>query len=253
MATAKSTKKPASAALQVVPKKSTAVVDIKAALKAQTAGLTDRIAPPTGSSIRITQDKQFLLPDGRKSPGPIDVVIVEFNSQNMFYERSFDPKNIAPPICFAIGPNPKELTPSDKSPVKQSDSCAGCPMNEFGSDGDGKACKNSRVLAVLPPDADETTPLWILKVSPTALKGFDAYVASVAGAFDVPPIGVVTEVSFDPSVTYAKLLFGNPRPNENIETMFHRQDEARRMLAVEPDTSGYEKAQVGKKAPARRR
>jgi hypothetical protein len=59
--------------------------------------------------------------------------------------------------------------------------------------------------------------------------------------------------SFDPSVTYAKLVFSNPQPNENVAVGFGRQDEAKALLAVEPDVSGFVKAPVrGAKAGARR-
>lgn len=224
---------------------------IRAQLQTQAAAVNDRIAPPSGTAIRVTQDKQFVLPDGTKTPGPLELVIVDFASANTYYEGTYDPKNIAPPLCFAIGNEPTKLVASDNSPAKQAASCAVCPMNQFGSNGDGKACKNSRVMAVLPPDATADTPLWLLRTSPTAIKGFDAYVAGVARMFNLPPIGVVTEVSLDPNSTYPSLRFGNPRPNENLVDHFARQAEAATALYVEPDVSGYQPAQ--KKAGARRR
>jgi hypothetical protein len=98
------------------------------------------------------------------------------------------------------------------------------------------------VLAVLPPDADENTAMWILATSPTANKGFDGFVTSVARVFQTPPIGVVATVSFDPNETYAKLVFSNPQPNPNLAEHFARQDEARTMLTVEPDVSKFVKA-----------
>ena len=128
-------------------------------------------------------------------------------------------------------------------------------MNQFGSNGTGKACKNSRLLAVLPPDADADTPMWTLATSPMANKGFDGFVTSVARVFQTPPVGVVVQVSFDPNETYAKLTFGNPQPNPSVADHFGRQEEARAMLAVEPDTSSYVKAPPpprGKPATARR-
>lgn len=215
------------------------IVSIQDALKAQALAMAGRTAPATGSAIRVTQDKQFLLPDGTKTPGPLELVIVDFTSKNMFYEGAYDPKNISPPACFSIGNDIKGMAPSKNAPAPQASSCDSCPMNQFGSAGDGKACKNCRVLAVLPPDADADTPLWILSTSPTANKGFDGYVGSVARLFEMPPIGVVTTVSFDTSVTYAKLVFGDAKPNPNVGMHFARQDEAKAMLAVEPDTSGY--------------
>lgn len=215
------------------------VVSITEALKAQAEGMGSRVAPPSGNGIRITQDKHFQLPDGTKTPGPLELVIVDFVTQHRFYESAYDPKNIVPPGCFAIGVNPKDMAPSDSSPNKQSTDCQSCPMNAFGSNGTGKACANNRLLAVLPPDADENTPIWTLSVSPTALKGFDGYVQSVVRAFGMPPIGVVTTVSFDETVTYAKLVFSEPKPNPLLNDMFARQGEAKELLMVEPDVSGY--------------
>lgn len=237
MATKKAKTK--TAGTEVAVRKATNIVSIQEALRAQAAQMGEKTAPVGGSAIRITQDKKFALPDGTTSEGPLDVVIIEFISRNTFYEGAYDAKNISPPACFAIGTNPLKMFPSPNSPAKQSDACQGCPMNEFGSDGDGKACKNTRLLAVLPPDADEDTPIWTLSVSPSAIKGFDGYVKTVASKFNLPPIGVITTVEFDPSVPYAKLRFSDPRPNPRVADMFGRQDEARGIIATEPDVSNY--------------
>lgn len=238
------TKKP-TATTAVAVKKAAAganIVSIQAALKAQAEQMVDRTAPAGGNAIRVTQDKQFLLPDGSKTPGPLQLVIVDFTAKHAFYEGSYDAKNIVPPACFAIGTNPLKMVPSKNSPLSQAVDCQVCPNNVFGSDGDGKACKNSRVLAVLPPDATADTPMWTLATSSTAIKGFDGFVTSVARVFQTPPIGVVATVSFDPNVTYAKLVFSDPQPNVNLAEHFARQDEAKAMLTVEPDVSKFVKA-----------
>ena len=249
MATAKKT--PGTAVATKKPT-SSAIVSIQEQLKAQVAAQASKIAPPSGIGIRITQDKKFQLPDGSKVDGPLDLVIVDFVSRNSFYEGAYDPNNISPPACFAIHPEPKQMVPSDNSPAKQSDDCASCPMNQFGSAGKGKACKNSRVLAVLPPDANADTPMWLLQVSPTALKGFDGYVGSVARTFQMPPIAVVTSVDFNPNETYASLTFSDPRPNENLAVHFARQAEAKELLMAEPDVSGYgQEPAKPARAPAR--
>jgi hypothetical protein len=217
--------------------------------------MSERTQPATGNKITLSNSKTFELPDGTKSDGPLELVIVDFVSKNMFYTADYDPKEVSPPACFAIGTNPLKLAPSNNSPLKQSEECAGCAMNQFGTDkrGNGKACKNTRWLAVMPPEADEDTPIWFLSVSPTALKGFDGYVSSIARQFNMPPISVVTSVSFDQNTDYAKLVFGNPVPNENLTTHFARQGEAREMLMQEPDVSGYkEEKPPARKAAARR-
>lgn len=233
----------------VAVKAGSSVVSIQDALRIQAAAVADKTAPPSGNSIRVGQDKMFTLPDGTKTPGPLELVIVDFTSSNRFYEGKYDPKALTPPACFAIGTNPIKMVPSANSPVPQADSCQVCPMNEFGSDGDGKACKNSRMLAVLPPDADDKTDMWLLATSPTANKGFDGYVQSVARVFQTPPVGVVTTVSFDPNQTYPRLVFSDAKPNPELAVHFARQAEAQEMLAAEPDVSKFQPAV---KAPARK-
>ena len=141
-----------STAVAVVKKASGAVVNIQDMLRKQAESMSERTSPASGISIRVTQDKQFSLPDGQKTD-ELEVVIVDFVARNEFYEGAYDKDNMSPPACFAIGVAPNKLVASDNSPQKQADTCAECPMNAFGSAGKGKACKNGRVLAVLPVDA----------------------------------------------------------------------------------------------------
>jgi hypothetical protein len=238
MTAATPTKKATSTSTAVAKKPSGAVISIQEMLKAQAASMNERVQPAGGNRIRANKGK-FVLPDGTETDKPLELVIVDFVVTHKFYEDKYDPKNIVPPACFAIGSNPNQMVPSNNAPNKQCDTCRGCPMNEFGSDGNGKACKNGRLLAVLPPDATESTPLWLLEVSPTAIKGFDGYVGSVARLYQMPPVGVVTTVQLDPNVEYAKLTFSDPQPNENLELCFSRQEEAKALLQTEPDVSSY--------------
>lgn len=238
MATAKKTAAP-STALTKPKATSGAVATIQDRLRAQAAAISSKVAPASGISITCG-GKEFKMPDGRKTRDPIELVVVDFLSANTFYDRPFDKENPCPPACFAIGDNPLELVPSDASPAKQADDCASCPMNQFGSNGKGKACGNGRKLAVLPPDAHEETPLWLLNVSPTSLRSFDGFVRGVANTMGMPPVAVVATVSFDEAADYPKLEFGNPVPNENLEVCFNRQAEARKLLETQPDVSGYQ-------------
>ena len=242
---------PGTASLVVKP--ATNIVSIKEQMAAELATLGSRTAAPGGDKIRITQDKKFALPDGRTHPGPLQMVIVDFVSTNNFYEGKYDPKAISPPACFAIGTSPTSLVPSKNSPDKQADTCSVCPNNEFGSDGDGKACKNTRLLAVMAPDSKPEDPLMLLSVSPTSLKGFDGYVRNVAQQFKLPPVGVITTVGFDDSVTYARLTFGDPSPTPDalLGMLMGRREEARARLMSEPDVSQYQKAAPAKKTARR--
>lgn len=244
MATAKKTTSTA-----LAKKPSANLVDIKAQLAAQVAALAERTAPATGSAVRITQDKKFKFPDGTESPGPFSAVIVDFITTRKYYPGAFDPNNITPPACFAISTTPKGMAPSLNSPEKQADSCDTCPNNQWGSAGAGKACKEGRKLALLPPATEgediAQTPLWTMEVSPTAIKAFDGFVSSTAKLFGVPPVGVVADIGFDPNVSYASVRVSNPEPNEALGEHVARQSEAQDILKVEPDVSGY-----GQEAPA---
>ena len=237
--------KPAAASTAVAVKKpsSANIVSIKEAMAALLVDQGDKVAPGGGNAIRITQDKKFILPDGTTTPGPLELVIVDFQTEHRFYEGAFNAKEMVPPNCFAIGSNPLKMFMSKNAPDPQAadGNCQTCEMNQWDSAGvgKGKACKNTRILAVLPPDADEDTPLWKLGVSPTATKAFDGFVTSVARVFQTIPVGVVVTVGFDDSVTYSKLVFSNPQPNGNIEAHFARRAEAAEMLAIEPDVSKF--------------
>jgi hypothetical protein len=99
---------------------------------------------------------------------------------------------------------------------------------------------------VLPPDATEDTPIMLLRVSPTAIRSFDAYVSSILRTFKTPPVAVVTEFSFDPAPDYASLRFGNPQPNPIIELCMARRDEARKILLTPPEVKLPVEAPKGK-------
>lgn len=255
MGKAATAKKPGTA---VAARANTSVVSINEQVKRDLAELQTRVGAPGGDQIRVTQDKQFLLPDGTKHPGPLNLVIVDFTTHRTFYDREFDKANPCPPACFAIALKPKDMVPDKSSPARQSDACHGCPLNEFGSDGNGKACKEKRMLAVIPADADANTDIAILATSVTALKAFDSYVNSVGASLGKMPYQIVTEVSFDPNLTYASLRFGNPQPAEAdlVQTAFALRDKARQRLLAPYDVSQYKppapKGRPAARATARR-
>lgn len=257
MATSKALKKPAetaSTSVAVKPKVNTNMVSIREQLAAQAAAMADRISPPSGSKIKLSP-RAMTLPDGTKTPGPLEVVIVDFVAKNAYYPNAFDKDNVLPPVCFAIGEIPAKLAPSPNSPEPQAKTCSECPMNAFGSapNGKGKACKNERLMAVLPPDADADAPLWTISAGPTSIKGFDSYVGNVQRVFQMPPVGVVTTISMADS-DYAGTLYGDPQPNAAVGDHFSRQAEAKALLAAEPDLTGYEPVSAKparKAAPAR--
>lgn len=220
------------------PSTGMSIAAIKEQLQEEASNIQNQIGAPATQAIKI-RDKVFTMPDGTVVQDSLDIVIIDFVSRNNFYEGKWDPNNIEAPACFAIDKSANALVPSVNSPdmqVKKGQSCSECAMNQWGSDGEGKACKNTRLLAVVLPDADDVQ-VYTLSVPPTAIKGFDGYVGSVAKLFNLPPIGVRTTVTFHQEKTYPLPLFSNPEPNEAIEAHFAYRPDALAMLMVEPEVT----------------
>ncbi len=213
-------------------------VDISAAQAAEVALMKKRINAPSGDKIK-TKNKVFTLPDGTTGDS-MECIVVDFVTANKYYPSGYVEGNPLPPSCFALGLEQSGLTPSENSVDKQCESCAACWANQFKShaNGKGKACKNERVLAVLPLDADVDTPLAILEVTPTGLTSFDAAVTKAANA-NKPIRSFVTRVTFAQDATYPSVRFELiGLAGKDMELMAQsRKDEAMTRLLTEPDTS----------------
>lgn len=221
-----------------------APLDIQALIAKEAETIQSKIAAPGGDRIKFNKNGTIVCPDGSEG-SELEIVILDFVSTNLFYDRPYDKDTVFPPACFAIGPEPSLLIPSKNSPNRIADTCSACPNNQFGSamNGKGKACKNSRLVAVSPADAKEgDCPVWILSVPPTGIKGFDAYVSTLALKNKTLPVGVVTSLTLDTSSDYAVPRFSVVRPlsNEELPLFFETRTEALARLMTEPDVSGYE-------------
>lgn len=219
-------------------------MSVQERLKQQVSTMVEKIQLGGAGRIRMS-NRGFTTPDNLEGDS-LQVVVVDFVSQNQYYDTGYQRDNPNPPACFAISDNPSELIPSENSPAKQADTCAVCPMNQFGSNGKGKACSNRKVLAVVPVSqlsdpANQSPDVWLLSLPPTSIKTFDRYVSDLASKFTTPPIGVVTEVSLDSDKSWAAPLFKMVRPGteEEITKAFDLVEVARGSLFKEPDTSNY--------------
>lgn len=230
------------------------------------AAFQARLTAPTGNKISVTQDKKFKAPPSDEFPAgaKVDVirgVIVDFIAKKAWYEGTFDPNNIVPPNCFALEfASHDQLEPSDNSPDLQcgeDHTCKTCPKNQWEPVSPGaikkkKACKDAYVLALLPPDAVEGSPLMTLEVSATAVKPFDKYVRDLAQEYGQPPYAFITEFGFDDKLDYASVRCRNPEPTTAAlyELAKSRREEAEKLLRVEPQTSEFEEKVVTARLPA---
>lgn len=232
------TKKPA------VPRPTANVpLDLRAQLAKESESIASKIAAGGGDRLSVSSTL-IKTPDGAEGQ-ELEVVIIDFMSTNFFYDRPYDKDNVFPPACFAIGPEPTLLVPSKNSPAKMADTCSVCPNNVFGSamNGKGKACKNARLLAVVPADAEEgKTPIWTMSVPPASIKFFDSYVSTLAVKNKTIPLGVVTRLYLEEGSDWAAPRFEVVRPltNEELVVFMGCRDEAKARLTAEPDVSEYE-------------
>lgn len=223
---------------------STLPINYAEELAKEAAEISKRVANPSGDRIRYNGSRGFTTPDGEEATA-VEVVIVEFTSVNMYYDGPYDRDNIAAPACFAIGDEPSTLIASSNSPDKQSDACATCPMNQFGSAtvGKGKACKNTRLVAVTPAhEISKDSAIWIASIPPASLKQFDSYISGLASKHQTIPMGVVSEMYMDTASDYASPRFRVVRmsTNDELKDLFSLRKEAKARLAAEPDVSTYQ-------------
>lgn len=197
------------------------------------------------------------VPDNRMACVIVDVLI-----EHAYYEGRYDPDNPSPPNCFAFGRDENEMEPhrvcvdagsaqNDVCGMSGRDGC--CPLNEFGSadTGRGKACKNTRRLALLPVpgefdangkftvDQDEL-PNWLenssfgfFRPGVTSVKAFSNYIKQAGEAMKLPPFGLITKVEIKPDASnqYAvEVKAIDKLPKALVPTVLRRLEEVKPII-----------------------
>lgn len=208
------------------------------------------------------------------------VVILDTVLENVFYEGKYDPDAPQAPLCFAFGRTEEEMVPHKvvfDAGNNQSDQCRGCEMNEWASadTGRGKACRNTRRLAMIPAGAidqngkfkaftDEAhyveAGIAYMRLPVTSVKGYAAFVKQVSGALKRPPFGVFTRVKLVPDTkTQFKITFEalSEVPDELLGAIVARNKEAQSLIefpyAAFEEVEAPKKPARGKPAPVARK
>ena len=158
-----------------------------------------------GSRFRIKEGDTETVLDSTN----LDVVVVGANPRlsKAWYAKAYD-KDAEPaaPDCYSLD----GVSPDPESEDPQNNLCASCPRNSWGSKVTDsgqqvKACADKKRLAVVSAD-DASGPIYLLEVTPAALKGLNQYQKelSVRG---IPPEIVKTRISFDTIASFPKLVF----------------------------------------------
>lgn len=148
--------------------------------------------------------------NGAMMPAPyLDLVVIAANPalSKKFYDGPYDDSaDDKSPDCSSEN----GVTPDAHITSPVSTNCALCPKNAWGSKitpqgKETKACSDSKRLVIIPSAALDFKAL-ALDITPAALKEYGAYVRTLS-ARNIPIIGVVTRVTFDPTASFPKLQF----------------------------------------------
>lgn len=193
----------------------------------------------------------------------LDVIVVDSVLENCYYADRFDPENPAPPSCYAFGRVEDELAPHADCSDPQAVRCCECPNNEFGtaSEGKGKACKNTRRLAVIPAapleeEALRKSEVAYMKLPVTSVKGWATYVRGLSVLENLPPLAVVSTVSTvpDPKSQF-KVVFGKASniPRNLLPVLFARNEEISQVIMFPYAAAKEVAAPVKKQLPKKRK
>ena len=152
----------------------------------------------------VSQDKIETLDETS-----LDVIIVGANSglAKQYYEGEFSPdRESYTPDCYSLD----GVTPSVESASLQSDVCALCPQNSWGSrvtpqGHKVKACSDIKRLAIIFADKPYEE-IYLLQVTPSSLKSLNAYQKTLSMRGIAPEISKTT-LCFDTGVDFPKLEF----------------------------------------------
>ncbi len=228
---------------------------IEQQLAQSAATLRSQINQPSANRLSINENGDWVGADGIVLGPEIDLVVIDFISANRYYPRPYNPKNPEPPVCFAFGRILHEMAPEESAPEKQATACKDCQWNEYKSDarGVGKACKNTREIAVITHDQwelpVEEQKIMTYSVPPTAIKSFDGAVSYALNTYSMPPIKVILRASAIKQPSFVTASFApTGEANPMLEGHFQRIPECEELLYRIPDLSNY----VPAKKPAGR-
>jgi hypothetical protein len=198
------------------------LAELRAGLAARHTEMQNALPPTSGTKVRLKAKEGFVLPDGTTHT-KLEAVVVDLRYVNAFYPKRYTPGVIESPTCWAVSKTATDIAPSDKSEKQVCDFCIAqgditCPNNKFGSNGNGKACKNIVRIAIVPPDASANTQVLIIDLPPTSTSGF----LKLIRGLKAPMQTVVIGLELDSAVDYAKVqvsIIGTV--TENVEPFIY--------------------------------
>lgn len=144
----------------------------------------DRVKIPSGGGLAFEVPGDD--PDSPDIAKELVGIVIDHHPVNAYWESKYDGQN-TPPSCSSL-----DGKTGINAETGEIHNCKVCPFNEFGSDGEGKACKNMHRLYILP----ENSPLpYILTLPPTSIKAWKEYLGKRIVVKGLRPHHVITKVT----------------------------------------------------------
>ncbi len=163
------------------------------------------------------EEQMLMAADGRNARPELEVVIVKAAPMisKVFYETGFVDGSNAPPDCWSVN----GLVPDPAASKKQSNTCAGCKQNAWGSriseaGKQGKACSDNKRLAIVPAADIRNEAMggpMMLRVPPASLQDMATFGKQME-LKGFPYYSFITRLRFDPDEAYPKFVFEPVRP-----------------------------------------
>lgn len=169
-------------------------------------------------SIRYRGDElQLMREDGDGPKSSIEVVILKSpkSISKIWYEHGYVEGSNSAPDCFSNN----GVYPDPTSQNKQSEACATCPHNQWGSritpaGKQGKACSDNKRVAVVPL-GDINNEMFggpmLLRIPAASLQDL-AMFGQKMQQMGYPYYSIGTRIQFDPNESYPKFKFSAIRP-----------------------------------------
>ena len=214
--------------------------------------------------------------DGNVIPNStMGVVILGDIFENVYYGGDFDSDSPAAPECFSFSADSEDGMVPHPSVVAdgrhKSDDCKSCPMNAWGSadKGKGKACKNTRRLAMIPAGSFDNkgvfTPLSLddikaasvgyMRLPVTSVQNFANFAKQSATVLGLPSFALFTKVFTKPDPkSQFKVHFEviAEAPEDYLAALEARHEEVGAMIDFPYSRPADEPPVVEKKPPAKR-
>lgn len=222
----------------------TSLANIEQQLAQKAADFNKTVQQPQGRRIQLDQKTgNFIAPGDVNLGTEVRLIVVDFCSANRYYPGKYDPNNVVPPVCFAFGDIIDDMAPEAEAPEPQHENCKKCPHNQWGSNGNGKACKNTRELAVVLADEledpDYEPELFHISVAPSSIKHFDRCAIDINGLFNGPPIKAIVTMKSKTVKNWVESDFVAPEANPYLERVFDLMEQAPDIIARTPDLTNY--------------